>query len=89
MRDGWMCEVVVEEFNSVGDEEGFGGGVIDLKAAVVFQGRIHIEAVTGVEVPVGLSGGLVVDEEAAANGDEGGGVEVEGAIEVLPCRREG
>ena len=84
MRDGWMCEVVVAEFTSVGDEEGFGGGVDDLEAAVVFQDGIHIEAVTGVEVPVGSGGGIGVDEEAASNGDEGGGVEVEGAIEVLP-----
>ena len=30
VRDGWMREVVVAEFNSVGDEEGFGGGVNNL-----------------------------------------------------------
>ena len=30
-----------------------------------------------------------MDEDAAADGDEGGGVEVEGAIEVLPYGREG
>ena len=38
MRDGWMRKVIVAEFNSVGDEEGFGGGADYLEAAVVFQG---------------------------------------------------
>ena len=36
-----------------------------------------------------MGGGLGVDEDTAADGYEGGGVKVEGAIEVLPCRREG
>ena len=30
-----------------------------------------------------------MDEDAAADGTEGGGVEVEWAIEVLPCGCEG
>ena len=89
MRDGWMREVVVAEFNIVRDEEGFGGGVDDLEAAVVFQGGADVEGVAGAEGPGGLGGGLVVDEDAAADGDEGGGVKVEGSVEVLPCGREG
>ena len=89
VRDGWMRKLFVVESNSVGDEEGSGGGVDDLESAVVFQGGADVEAVTGAEGPGGSGGGLVVDEDAAANGAEGGGVEVEGDIEVLPYRREG
>ena len=37
----------------------------------------------------GMDGGLVVYEYAASDGAKGGGVEVEGAIEVFPCRCEG
>ena len=59
--DGWMREVVVAEFNGVGDEEGFGGGVDNLEAAVVFQGGADVEAVAGAEGPGGSGGGIVVD----------------------------
>ena len=84
VRDGWMHKVVLAEFKSVGDEEGFGGGDDNLKAAVVFQGGANVEDVAGAE-GLGVSGGgLVVDEDAAADGDKGGGVKVEGAIEVIP-----
>ena len=89
VRDGWIRKVVVAEFNSVGDEEVFGGGVEDLEVEVVFQGGADVEAVAGAEGPGGSGGGLVVDEDAEANGAEGGGVKVEGIIEVLPCGREG
>ena len=88
VRDGWMHKVVVAEFNSVGDEEGLGGFVKVLEAAVVFQGGADVEVVTGAEGPEGLGGGFVVDEDAEANGAEGGGVKVEVTIEVLPCGRE-
>ena len=30
-----------------------------------------------------------MDEDVAADRDKGGGIEVEGAIEVPPCRHEG
>ena len=43
----------------------------------------------GAEGPVGAGGGLVVYEYAESDGAEGGGVEVEGAIEVFICRYEG
>ena len=36
-----------------------------------------------------MGGWLVVNEYAASDGAEGGGVEVEGAIEVLPSGEEG
>ena len=55
----------------------------------MFQGGADIEVVAGAEGSGGLGGGLGVDEDAAADGAKGGGVEVEGAIEVLPCVREG
>ena len=89
VRDRWMCKVVVAEFNCVGDEEGFSGGVDDLEAAVVFQVGADVDAVAGAEGPGGAGGGLVVYEYAASDGAEGGGVEFEGAIEFLPCGCEG
>ena len=77
------------EFNSVEDEKGFGGSVDDMEEAVVFQGGADVEAVAGAEGLGGSGGGFVVDEDAATDGDKGGGVKVEGDIEVLPCGREG
>ena len=55
----------------------------------MFQDGADVEAVTGAEGPGGLGGGIGVDGGVAANGSEGGGVEVEGAIEGIPCGREG
>ena len=77
------------EINGVGDKGGFCGDVDDLEAAVVLQGGADVEAVADAEVPGGAGGGLVVDEYAASDGAEGGGVEVEGAIEVFPSGYEG
>ena len=74
--DGWMRKVVMAEFNSVGDKEGFGGGVDNLEAAVVFLGGADVKAVAGAEGPGGAGGGLVVYEYATSDGAEGGGVEV-------------
>ena len=34
-----MFEVAIVELNSVGDEEGFGGRVVNLKTAVVVESR--------------------------------------------------
>ena len=89
VSDGWMRKLVMAEFNSVVDKGGFCGGVNHLGASVVFQGGADIEAVAGAEGPGGAGGGLVVYEYAASDGDEGNGVEVEGAIEVFPCGCEG
>ena len=89
VSEGWLLKVGMAELNSVGDKEGFCGGVDNLGAAVVFQGRADVEAVAGAEGPGGAGGGLVVYEHAASDGAEGGGIEVEGAIEVFPCGCEG
>ena len=71
---GWLREVFMEEVNGVRDKGGFCGGVDDLEAAVVLQGRAYVEAVAGMEGPGGAGGGLVVDEYAAYDGAKGGGV---------------
>ena len=60
------------ELNGVGYKGGFCGCVNDLEAAVVFQGRADVEAITGAEGLGGVGGWLVVDEYAASNGAEGG-----------------
>ena len=72
VSEGWLLKVVMVEINSVGDKEGFCGGVNDLEAVVVFQGGADVEAVAGAEGPGGTVGGLVVYEYAASNGAEGG-----------------
>ena len=77
------------EINGVGDKGGFSCGVYYLEAAVVLQGGADVEAVAGAEGPGGAGGRLVVDEYAASNGAEGGGVKVEGSIEVSPIGSEG
>ena len=79
----------MEEINGVRDKGGFSCGVDYLEAVVVLQGGADIEAIAGAEVPGGAGGGLVVDEYAASDGTEGGGVEVEGAIQVFPSGSEG
>ena len=56
-----------------------------METALVFQVGAGVEAVAGADGPGGAGGGLVVYEYAASNGAEGGGVKVEGAIEVFPC----
>ena len=89
VRDGWMRKVVVAEFNSVGDEEGFSGGVDDLEAAVVLQGEADVEAVAGAEVPGGAGRCLVMNEYATSDGSKEGGIAVEGAMEVFPSEKEG
>ena len=35
--DGGLREIVVQDLDGVGDDEGFGGGVDDLEAAVVVE----------------------------------------------------
>ena len=86
---GWLLKVVMVELNGVGDKGVFCGCVDDLEAAVLLQGGAEVESVAGAEGPVGAGGGLVMDEYTASNGAKGGGVEVEGAIEVFPSGCEG
>ena len=76
------------ELNGVRDKDGFCCGVDYLEAAVVLQGGADVVTVAGAEGPVGACGGLVVDEYAASNGAKGGGVKVEGGIEVFPSGSE-
>ena len=86
---GWLRYVVMAELNGVGDKGGFSCGVDYLEAAVMLQGGADLEAVVGAEGPGGAGKGLVVDEYVASDGAKGGGIEVEGAIEVFPSGSEG
>ena len=60
-----------------------------MEATVVLQGGADVEAVAVAEGPGGAGGWIVVDEYAASNGAEGGGVKVEGVIEFFPSGSEG
>ena len=77
------------ELNGVGDKGVFSCCVYYLEAAVVLQGGDDVESVAVAEGPGGAGGWLVVNEYAASDGAEGGGVKVEGAIEVFPSGSEG
>ena len=59
-----------------------------MEAELVFQGGANVEADTGAEGPGGAGGGLVVEKYAASDGAEGGGVKVQGDIEVFPSGSE-
>ena len=84
VSDGWLGEVVVMEFDCVREEKGFGGGVDNVEAAVVIEGGSNVETITAAEVPGLTCAGFVVDEDWAADGANGRGVEVEGDIVVFP-----
>ena len=82
--DGRLREIVVQDLDGVGDDEGFGGGVDDLEAAVVVEGGANCEALAPSVAPRGAFAWLGVDDDGRAEWGYGGGVEVEGAVEMLP-----
>ena len=50
--DLWLGEVFVEYLNIVGDDDGFGCCVDDLKAEVVLDTRAYGETFAAAEVPI-------------------------------------
>ena len=72
------------ELDGVREECGFGNLVDDVEAAVVLGGVANIESIAASVIPGCTGRGLVVDEDATAQGADGGGVVVEGAVEILP-----
>ena len=84
--DGGLREIGVAELDGVGEDGRLGDFVDKMKAAVVFGGVADVEAVAAAEIPSGACGWFVVDEDAATEGADGGGIIVEGAVEVCPGR---
>ena len=80
VSDPVLGEVVVMKFGRVREEKGFGGGVDDVEAAVVIEGRSDVEAISAAEGPGLACAGFVVYEDRSANGADGSGVKVEGAV---------
>ena len=80
--DGGLREIGVAELDGVREDRRFGDFVDEMKAAVVFGGVADVEAVAAAEIPSGACGWFVVDEDAATEGADGGGIIVEGAVEV-------
>ena len=78
-----LSKVVAEDFDGVGDEGGFDGGVNDLKAAVVLEGGANGEASAAVVVPSFAGTHLGVNDDRTTDRGDVRGVEVEGAVEVL------
>ena len=84
VRDSGLGEVVVVEFDSVGEKKGLGGGVNNVEAAVVIEGRADVESIGASEGPGRVCAKFAVDDKRASNGDKGSGFKVEGVIVVFP-----
>ena len=83
--DIWLSEILVEEFDGVGEEECFGEAVDNMETAVVLGRRSNVENFAAVEV-LGLSNvRLVLDDHGADDGSKKSGIKVEGAMKFLPC----
>ena len=80
----WLREIVMEKFDSVGEEEGFGGTVDNLEAEVVVYRRSNVETVAAAEVPRLSDVQLDVIDEGTFESSNRGGIEVEQAVEVSP-----
>ena len=87
--DFWLGEVVVEDFDGVGDEDCLGGGINDLEAAVVFEDGADGEASAAAVVPYFVGTRLGVDDDRAAERGDGRGVEFERTVEFLPGGDDG
>ena len=86
VSDSGLGEVVVAEFDSVGEEKGFGCGVDDVEVTVVLKGTPDVETIMVTEGPGLGRAGLVVDDDSASNGANGSYVKVEGDVAVFPGR---
>ena len=80
----WLRELVEDKSDSVGEEEGFGGAVDDVEAAVVVKCRSNVETVASAEVPQLSNVRLVFNDDGASNRSKRGVIEVERAVEVFP-----
>ena len=81
---GRLGKVRVMEFNLIGEQQGLGGAVYDVKSVVVVEGVDDFETIIVSKFPSLMSVGIVVDEEFVSNGGNWCGVVVMGASEVLP-----
>ena len=72
------------EFNSVGEQQGLGVVVHDVKAAVLVEGEAAVEAVTGPKVPRLARVGLVVNEYFSSKGSKWCGIVAMGNVQVIP-----
>ena len=79
-----LGKVRVTEFVGIGEHQGLGGDVHDMKAEVVVEVGANVEAVMGSKVLIIASVGLVVDEEFSSKGSKWCGVVAMGDVEVLP-----
>ena len=78
-----MGKVGMAELHGLGVKQCLGGGVNDVKAAVVLEGRTDVEAATATEVPGVVVVDQVVDEDPATGRAKGDGVKVEGPVVVF------
>ena len=83
-RDDRLREIQVSEPNRAGGDGCFGDFVNKMEA-VILLGRVsNVEADAVTQVPSGMCGGLVADEDSATEGVNRSGVVIEGVVEVFP-----
>ena len=58
----WLSEVHVQKFEGVGEQEGLGYAVDNVKIAVVIQSGSDVEALVAAEVPGFLDVRIVVND---------------------------
>ena len=85
-RDG---DGVMAYIDGVGDNYGLRFEVNGLLAEVVFERYTHPESILAAEIPGVVMDRFLVDDNWASQINEGGGVVVEGTVEVLPGRNFG
>ena len=84
LSDLWLGEIIVEDFDGIGDEGRLSGGINDLKAEIVLEGGADGKASAAAVVPCFAGDRLGVDDDRAAEWGDGRGVEVEWPVEVFP-----
>jgi hypothetical protein len=86
--DSGLSDGVVADFDRVWNDDGLSFGVDGFLAAVVFERHTGAEAMFATKIPWFAGTRFFVDDDWASKRNNGSGVIVEGAIEVLP-RRDG
>ena len=84
--DSGLGKIIMHKIHHVREEEGFGGGVDYVEAALVIESGADVEAFVEMEVPSLVSVGIVVDENWASHRDDVHYIVVERSMVVIPGR---
>ena len=82
--DSGLGKIIMHKIHHVREEEGFGGGVDYVEAALVIESREDCETFAAAEVTRSAGEWFGMDDDWAAERSYGSGFELEGDVEVLP-----